>query len=220
MKTNHTTKLMTALLMLMVVTVQAQAQTPKHENEPTGKTELKPETRSAIRGVGQSVLGAKSGYVASPALASARAELEALRIALDMAAPKFGSVATLSIQGKTAAATGEAYDNKAAKEREKNSREIRVHLEKLRAERAQLEAHSLDRKTDETERSIEQNGVSKLAELEREIDEAQLLPEGEEREKRMANLRERLVPQSRLSLSAETSEIPEPTISTIVEHRH
>ena len=203
------------LLMLTVVT--AHAQTPKPEGAPTGKTELKPETRSAIRGIGQSVLGAKSGYVASPALASARAELEALRTALDMSAPKFGA-ATLSIQGKAATATGAVYDNKA--EQERASQEIRVHLGKLRAERTQLEAHALDRNTDESERSIEQNGANKLAELEREIDEAQLLPNGEEREKRMANLRERLIPQSRLPVSTLADETPEPTISTIVEHRH
>lgn len=203
-----------SLLMLTAVAAHAQTSVPPSEIASSGRTELAPETRAAIQGIGQSVLNAKGRYVPDPALAAARAELEALRTALDLAAPKFG-VATLKVQGQTS--TGAAQNNDA--EQEKTTQTLREHLGKLHAQRAQLEAHALDEGADESARSLAQNGANKLVELEREVDEAQQAT-GDERSQRLARLRERLTPQSRLSPTAPAAdETPTPTVSTIVEHR-
>lgn len=199
--------------LLMFTAVAAHAQAPLSEIALTGKGELTPQTRAVIQGIGQSVLGAKRSYIADPALQAARAELVALRATLDMAAPKFG-VATLKVQGQ--ASIGAAPDNNA--EQEKVSQKLYAHLGKLRAQRTQLEAHALDEGADESARSLARGGANKLVELEREIDAAQQA-NGEERTQRLAHLRERLTPQSQMSLTAPATEPHTPTISTIVEHR-
>ena len=201
--------------LLILMAVAAHAQPPKPETMPTGKTELEPETLTAIRGVGQSLLGMRHGYVADPALVAARNELAALRMTLDtLVSPNF-STAIHAINLQNQQATTPSLN---AVEQEKVSQELRGHLGRLHADRVELEVHERDEGSNEIERSIARSSANKLVELEKELDAAQLA-NGEDRTQRLIHLRERLTPQSQLPITDPDTETHTPTISTIVEHR-
>lgn len=210
-------RLLGSFLILMAAAAHAQTPVPS-EIAPSGKTELAPETRSAIRGVGQSLLGVGHGYVADPALVAARSELAALRTALDtLINPNFSTVIhPINLQNQQAVMPATTSLNSAGQE--KGSQELRGHLERLHAYRVELEAHEHDKGSNETARSIARRSAGKLVELENEIDAAQQA-NGEDRAQRLARLRERLTPQSQLSITDPDTETHTPTISTIVEHR-
>lgn len=202
------------LLMLTVVVAHAQPQA-QSKTVPPGKKELAPETRTAIRGVGQSVLGLRHGYVADPALSAARADLAALQATLEtLSSPNPGTAIKLQNQQATLSATAAV----SSADQENGSQILRGHLGRLHTHRVELEARAHDKNTNETTRSIAQSSAKKLVELERDLDDAQQAT-GEDRAQRLARLRERLTPQSHLSMTDPTTETPTPTMTTIVAHR-
>ena len=208
------TRLIGSLLMLTVVAAHAQTQAPSIV-APSGKTELAPETRTAIRGVGQSILGVRRGYVSDPALSATRSELAALQATLEtLSNPNPGAAIKLQNQQATLSATAPL----SSADQEKGSQVLRGHLERLHTHRAELEARAHDKNANETTRSIAQSSANKLVELERDIDDAQQAT-GEDRAQRLAHLRERLMPQSHLSMTDPATETHTPTMTTIVAHR-
>ncbi len=208
MKTNHTTKLMTALLMV-AVSPTVWGQQPVNQQKPIG--ELASSQIEAVRKIGQAVLGAKHSYMPPAALSASRAELEALKAAIDktQSLPLNASAQITSATSLVIAAKNQ--ETLRAKEKQ----DIDLHLQTMRARHAELDAH-MAKNADGEEKELERGASAKLLELETELANAQALPDAE-RWVRLGALREKLTPQS--SSPAPANAEPTPTISTIAEHR-
>jgi len=208
MKKNHTTKLMTALLMV-AVSPTVWGQQPVKQQKPIG--ELASSQIEAVRKIGQAVLGAKHSYKPPAALSASRAELEALKTTIDKAQSVVPN-ATVEISSATSPAI--AGRNQVT-QRAKEKQDMDLHLQTMRARHAELDAHMAKNK-DGAERELEHGASAKILELETELANAQALPDAE-RWERLGALREKLTPKS--SSPAPANAEPTPTISTIAEHR-
>lgn len=177
--------------------------------------ELAPDQVEAVQRIGQTVLGAKGGYVPAPTMSAVRTELKALQEAVEKSQSVLASPSTtITLHGTVATPTSDAEKDHEAR-RIKERQDMDLHLQSLRARHAELDAHAAA-ETDEMERSLERGASDKLLELEQELADVQAAPESE-RLQRLGKLQEKLTPQSKLS-AGEPTEHP-PTISTIVEHR-
>jgi len=217
-------KIMIALSMALLssaVWSQQQLAQPKHPQAG----ELASEQVEAIRRIGQGVLGAKRSYTPPAALSATRAELEALKGAIDKAqSVVWNPSAPTAVTLQNAAAKPQADAEKDARaEKDQETRHVQekqdmdTHLESLRARHAELDADAA-KNQDGEEQALERGASDKLLELEKELADANAAPEAE-RFERLGKLREKLTPQTQLSLTDHATETPTPTITTIVEHR-
>jgi hypothetical protein len=204
-------KMMIALLMALLSS-PVWSQQPFTPQQPVG--ELAPDQIAAIQRIGKSVLGAKQSYIAPAALSAASAELAALKKSIDISqSVASDNSMTLTPSSQTSQASAEKDQQTRF---EKKKQELDAHLQSIRTLHKALDEHAAGN-SDGKERTMERGASAKLTELEQELAEAQAAPDTE-RWTRLGALAQKLTPQS-LSAVSKTVET-QPTISTIVEHRH
>ena len=204
-------KMMIALLMALLSS-PVWSQQPFTPQQPVG--ELAPDQIAAIQRIGKSVLGAKQSYSAPAALSAISAELAALKGSI-VISQSVAQEATLKLTPSSPASQASAENDQKTRF-EKKKQELDSHLQSIRALHQALDEHAAGN-NDGKERTMERGASAKLTELEQDLAEAQAAPDTE-RWTRLGALAQKLTPQS-LSAVSKTVET-QPTISTIVEHRH